>query len=303
MAYNRDLFDGLIVFCAVVESGGFSAAARALGHTPPHVSKEVAKLEDRLQTRLLNRTTRSVSLTEAGEGFYRDVRQIVDEAGDAEKKLASLSASPSGLLKISVPVALARSGLDTWLAEFLDKYRDIRIDLETSERMVDIVAEGFDVVVRAGYLGDSDLIARRLAESRRIVVAAPDYLAQAGTPGSPEELKDHAIIDFSGRRTVGQWPFIGPDGKRFLVSLTPRVICNSAETEQVFAIEGVGVTALPEFVCRQAIHAGQLMPILEEFEEPPIGLYAIYPSRSQLAAKIRVFVDFLAEKLGSVSFR
>lgn len=296
---DNEVFDGLIIFCAVADTLGFSSAALRLGHTPSHVSKEIARLEQRLGARLFNRTTRSVSLTEAGQRFHRDARQLVADAKLAERRLRDLSTAPTGDLKISVPVAFARSWLDDWLGEFLKTYPEIRLDMEASERLVDIVAEGFDVVVRAGYLDDSDLVAKKLATSRRIIVASPDYLDRNGVPKTPEDLIHHQIIDFSMRKSIGQWSFIDRAGKRRTVSLSPRVECNSAETEEALAADGIGITALPEFACARAISQGRLVPILEDYEEPPIGLYAIYPSRRQLAAKVRVFVDFLATKMRS----
>jgi DNA-binding transcriptional LysR family regulator len=182
---NKSLFDGMIVFCAVVENNGFSAAARKLATTPSYVSKEIARLEHRLNARLLNRTTRKVSMTDAGRHYYERARQIVEDAQSAENQAISASSKPSGLLKISVPVSFSLSYLNNWLPEFLRAYPDIRLDIEASDRMADIVSEGFDVVVRAGRLDDSELVAKRLTSSRMMVVAAPGYLQNAGTPRHP----------------------------------------------------------------------------------------------------------------------
>lgn len=299
MNNKKTLFDGLIVYCAVVENEGFTAAARALGHTPSHVSKEIARLEERLGARLLNRTTRTVSLTDVGGNYYQKARQIIEDASSAEKQILDTSHKPSGLLKLSVPVSVALSCLNAWLPEFLDAYPDIRMSIDASDRLVDIVAEGFDVVVRAGQLKDSDLVARKLVTSRLMTVASPRYLATAGTPETPDELQGHVLIDYSLREISDLWGFSGHQGQLVNVPVVPRITCNSAETEQALAIAGVGITRLPGFSCQDKILSGDLVAILEDYEMPPIGLYAIYPSRSQLATKVRAFVDFLTRKFNS----
>ncbi len=293
---NTSLFDGMILFCAVVENDGFTAAARKLGHTPSHVSKEIARLEQRLGVRLLNRTTRTVSLTDVGSRYFEKACHIIEDARQAEDQILSVASTPSGLLKISIPVSFGLSCLNAWLPEFLSLYPDIRLSIDASDRIVDIVAEGFDVVVRAGQLGDSDLVAKRLMMSRLLIVASPDYLEKAGIPKAPEDLANHALIDFSHRQLANTWRFSGHDGENISIPVSARVTCNSGETEEVLAIDGIGITRLPSFVCQKAIDSSALVSILEPFENPPIGIYAIYPSRLQLAPKVRVFVDFLNEK-------
>lgn len=299
MDNNESLFDGMALFCAVVEHSGFTAAARKLGHTPSHISKQVARLEERLGTRLLNRTTRSVSLTDAGARYFESARRIIEDARAARDQIHEASSRPSGLLKISVPVSLSLSCLNDWLPEFLNAYPDIRLNVEASDRMVDMVAEGIDVVVRAGHLKDSDLVARKLATSRLMMVASPKYLSAHGTPEHPEDLTQHALVDFSRREITSTWNFVDANNQRISVPVSPRVICNSAETEEAMAIAGIGITSLPGFACQNALGSGALMPILEAYELPPIGIYAIYPSRSNLPKKVRVFVDFLTEKFAT----
>lgn len=253
-------------------------------------------MEERLGVRLLNRTTRRVSLTDAGERYFERARQIVEDAHRARDQIMAAARSPSGLLKISVPVSISLSHLNDWLPEFLNRYPDIRLAVETSDRMVDIVGEGFDVVVRAGSLDDSDLVARRLSTSRQLIVASPDYLKRAGTPKTPKDLSDHVLIDFAHRDLASRWRFTGSDGRSISVPVSPRVVCNSGETEEALAIAGVGITRLPSFICKEAINLGSLVPILEPFDNPSIGIFAIYPSRLQLASKVRAFVDFLIDK-------
>lgn len=297
MSINNDVFDGMIVFREVVEADGFTAAARNLGHSPSHVSKAIARLEDRLGARLLNRTTRTISLTEIGQVYYEQARQIIDDAREAQHRISSAGERAFGLLRVSIPVSFGLTYLNGWLPEFLDMYPDIKLKIEASDRIIDIVAEGYDVVVRAGQLDDAEFIAKRLMTSRRMTVAAPDYLERQGLPKNPAELSEHVLIDFSYRHLSGFWDYAGEGGNAIRVPVSPRIVCNSAETELALAVAGVGITRLPGMACRAALAGGDLVAILETFEEPPIGIFAVYPSRSHLAAKVRVFVDFLDDKL------
>jgi DNA-binding transcriptional LysR family regulator len=296
MDKSETVFDGMILFCSVVENHGFSTAARELGHTPSHVSKQIVRLEERLGTRLLNRTTRSVSLTDMGQRYFEQARQIIEDARVAQNQIHDASSRPSGTLKVSVPVSLGLSCLNAWFPKFLNSFPDIHLNIESSDRMVDVVAEGFDVVVRAGYLKDSELIAKRLFTSRLMTVASPAYLRKNGMPEKPQDLDGHALISFSRQKTTNAWSFIDTNGKQITVQITPHVVCNSAETEEALALAHVGITRLPSFACQNAIADKSLIPILEAYEKPPIGIYAVYPSRSNLALKVRLFLDFLTRK-------
>lgn len=290
---QKNLFSGMQIFCAVVENGGFGAAARLRGHSVSHVSKSVARLEARLGTRLLNRTTRTVSLTETGRTYYDHARQIIRDAESVERRIQSVGERPVGLLRVSVPVMFAQAHLKRWLPEFLSECPDVSVDLDASDRMVDIIGEGYDVIVRAGALNDTGLIAKKLLSTRQMTVAAPAYLKAHGEPAHPSELRDHALIDFSYRTVSNNWEFTGPGGNPLFVSVTPRIRCNSAEMEAALAVGGVGITGLPHMACQQDVAAGALVPILEAFEQPPIDLQVVYPSRAYLAPKVRAFVDFL----------
>ncbi|MEX3008540.1 LysR family transcriptional regulator [Hoeflea sp. TYP-13] len=296
MDNNRDLFDGMAIFCAVVDANGFAAAAERLGHSASHVSKEVARLEARLGARLLNRTTRTLSLTDVGQTYYEQAHRIVEDAREIRNSILSIGDKPMGLLRVSVPVSFARNYLDGWLPEFMRTYGDVRLHVEASDRMVDVVAEGFDVVVRAGRLDDTGLIARKLMMSRLLTVASPQYLTRNGTPDTPGALVDHTLIDFSYRKTATVWEYGRPGAKKVSVSVSPRLVCNSADTELAVALAGVGITRLPSMACERELASGALVPLLTRFEEEPIGVYAIYPSRTHLAAKVRAFVDYLSDK-------
>ncbi|WP_136658948.1 LysR family transcriptional regulator [Nitratireductor sp. XY-223] len=298
MKNNKDLFDGMIIFCAVVDANGFAAAAERLGHSASHISKEIARLEERLGARLLNRTTRTLSLTEVGRVYYEQASMIVEDAREIRNRIVAAGDTPTGLLRVSVPVSFARNYLDAWLPDFMETFKNVRLHVEASDRMVDVVAEGFDVVVRAGRLDDTGLIARRLMTSRLLTVASPDYLSRQGTPQTPAELTGHTLIDFSYRRIATTWEYMGAGDKKVSVSVAPRLVCNSAETEMAAALAGVGITRLPSMACETEIASGALVPILTRYEEDPIGVFALYPSREHLAAKVRAFVDFLAARCG-----
>jgi len=301
MTFNSALLDGIVIFVEVVEAGGFTAAARKLNHSASHISKEIGRLEERLDTRLLNRTTRSISLTEVGRAYYDKCRQIVADADDAENSLASAHDTPSGLLRVSAPVSLTHFYLNTLLPQFLNDQPKVVLDIEVNDRIIDIVADGFDVVIRTGSLADSDLIAVKIMESTSVTVVAPDYLARNGAPEHPGDLIDHTCIAYAYKQLTTRWEYPDADGSTIGVNIAPRAICNSAETELALAKAGVGITQLPSFACAAELEGGALVQILAEYQKPPTGIYAVYPARAHLSAKVRVFVDFLVERLGGLS--
>ncbi len=298
MDYNRDLFDGMILFCAVVEQEGMSAGAKLLGHTPSHVSKEIARLEARLGTRLLNRTTRRISLTESGRIYYENARRIVDDTRAVQNRLHSVGDRPFGELRMSVPVVFAHGWLNDWLPEFLQRYPEVDLNIDVSERRADMIGEGIDLLVRIGDLPPSDLIAREIFCTQGLTVASPTYLKRNGTPRHPNELKEHQLIDFSFHGFTQNWTYPGPDGELITVPIAPRIRCNDAHTEKVLALAGRGITRLPELSCRAELDAGTLVAILPNFRAPSIGVNVIYASRDNLPAKARAMIDFLVEKSG-----
>jgi DNA-binding transcriptional LysR family regulator len=291
---NSELLDGMTVFTTVVEAGGFSAAARRLRRSVSWVSKEVTRLEKRLKVRLLNRTTRTVVPTDTGQVYYERCRLIVTAAREAEQDLAASHQKPQGNLRVSMPIGFVRSYLDKALPVFMETYPDIILSAETSDRFVDLVAEGFDVVIRAGVLKESSLIAKKLTSSRMITLASPDYLKRHGCPRKPEELKTHACISWANQR-IARWNFLDSGGTPFVVEIEPRAICNSSELELPIAINGIGIVQLPHVICCQEVERGELVPILTDYEMPEVGVYAVYPHRAHLSAKVRVFVDFLVD--------
>lgn len=298
MDHNKDLFDGMVLFCAVVAQESMNSAAKLLGHTPSHVSKEVARLEARLGTRLLNRTTRRISLTESGRIYYENARRMVDNAHAMQDRLHAIGDKPFGQLRMSVPVVFAHGWLNDWLPEFLVRYPEVDLHIDISERRADMVGEGLDLLIRIGNLPPSDLIARELFRTQGLTVASPAYLKRNGTPGHPNDLKDHDLIDFSFHGASQNWRYPAPDGEMITVPITPRVRCNDAHTEKALALAGHGITRLPKLACLAELEAGTLVPILADFGAPPVGVHVIYASRDNVPTKTRAMIDFLVEKSG-----
>jgi len=296
MDNNRNLFDGMYLFFTVVEQGGLSAAALQLGHTPSHVSKELARLESRLGARLLNRTTRKISLTEPGRTYFENARRIIEETRSVESRLDAIGNRPFGELRMSVPVIFAHGCLNSWIPEFLERYPDVSLDIDISERRADMVAEGIDLLVRIGDLPPSELIARELFKTPRVTVASPDYLERKGTPKHPRDLIDHDLIDFSAHGAVRSWNFPGPKGTSISIPTAPRVRCNDAQTEKDLAVAGRGITRLPGLACSKELASGALVPVMPKYSSRPAGVHVIYASRDNLPAKTRAMIDFLVEK-------
>lgn len=295
MGTNRDILEGLIVFVRVVEKGSFTLAANLLGHSTSYISKEVSRLENRLGVRLLNRSTRKISLTDVGKTYYEYCRQIVVDAEEAERSISSQHGVPRGVLKISAPVSIGHIHLAPVLPQFLETYPEVQMDVEFNDRKVDIVAEGFDVVIRVGNLKDTNLINRKIMQSRGVTVVSPEYLQRNRVPAHPLDLTQHDCISYAYKQT-SRWEYTSPNGEPIGVTITPRVISNNAELELSMALAGMGITAMPAFCCEKEINEGTLVPILEKFECIDLGVYAVYPHRRHLSAKVRVFVDFLVDK-------
>ncbi len=292
-------FDGIPIFVGVVDAGGFTAAARQLGHSTSHVSKEIARLEERLGVRLLNRTTRSLSLTDPGRVYYQQCRQIMDDAAEAMRSVTDAQPAPRGLLKISAPVSFGLGYLADVLPVFLSDNPDVSLDLEINDRMVDVVSDGFDVVLRIGHLKDTSLIARQITTTQGVTVASPGYWRRHGKPGHPSDLAAHTCISYSLAPAPTRWAYQDHAGRPIHVDVTTRVLCNSAEMERALALAGTGVTRLPEFACRAALAGGLLEPALVEYQRPPMGIFAVYPHRRHLSKKVRAFIDFLVDRFGA----
>lgn len=291
----------IVIFARVVEAGSFSEAARRLNISRSAVSKAVAKLEKDLSTRLLNRSTRHLSLTEAGAAFTEYSVRILEEAEQAERVVNSLQAEPQGLLKVSASVAFGTLHVAPALADFLEHYPKIRIDLTITDHHVDLVEEGYDVLIRVTNEPDLNLVARKLAPARRILCATPKYFQQHGIPKTPEDLVSHNCLDYTLSGEQGYWRFIGPVGEISVpVSGTLRINDDDALSQAVLG--GLGIALLPTFTVGKDLQGGKLRAVLSEYISVERYIYACYFPSRYLPAKIRAFIDFFAQRIGDVPY-
>lgn len=293
--------DAMAVFARVVETESFSAAARELGIAKSSVSKQISRLEDELAVRLLNRTTRRLSLTEAGAAFYQGCQRVVAEAAAAESAVTHLAAAPRGRLSVSAPMSFGVRHISPVLPILLGRCPELTVDLALNDRLVDLIEEGFDVGVRIAHLKESSLVARRLAPSRSVLCASPEYLAAHGRPRSADDLMDHQCLLYSYQASGEIWRFGGPNGSngRRTLRVRGRLRANNGESLLAAALTGLGVARLPSFICGDALRAGHLIRLLPEWDDPqePV-INAIYPAGRNLSPKVRVFIDFLVEQFG-----
>ncbi|RED54221.1 LysR family transcriptional regulator [Aestuariispira insulae] len=297
-----DILNGMAVFAAVVEAGSFTAAAQNLGQSKSSISKQITKLEDRLGARLLNRTTRKLKLTDVGQDYYERCRRIVEEAEEAELAVTTMQDSPRGLLKISTSHSFGSRHIAPLLPEFMKKYGDISLEIHLSGQMVDLVEQGFDLAIRVGNLRDSSLIARKLADVHFAVAASPEYWDRHGRPEHPRELSQHNCFTYAYAPSPRSWQFQDKNGRDLWVPVQGNLHGNSGDFALKAALDGLGVAALPTFFAPDAYEDGRLETVLDDFNRPPSGVYAVYPHSRHLSTKVRVFVDFLVERLKHASF-
>lgn len=298
---SMDLLAGMAVFARVVDAGGISAAARDLRLSKSAVSKQLAALEDRLGARLLHRTTRRMSLTEAGAGFLEHCRRVVAEAEAAESAVGALQAEPRGTLRVNAPMTFGTMHLAAVIPDFLARYPQVNVDLVLNDRLVDLLDEGFDVAVRIGRLADSSLVARKLAPARRVLVASPGYLDRRGRPEALADLVHHDVLSYSYVAAADEWRFQGPQGDE-TVRLEPRLKANNGEILLAACLGGAGIAAVPTFISGPSLRAGTLVRLLPQYESGGLGIHAVWPTARHLSAKVRAFVDFLAERFGPVPY-
>ncbi len=288
-----DRMTSMSTFVKVVESGGFSAAARALDMSPSMVTTHVQALEERLDVRLLNRSTRKVSLTEVGQAYYERCLQILAEVDDADQVAQALQSNPRGTLRLNTSVAIPPF-LAPVIAEFVALYPDVTISMTMTDRMIDLVEEGFDLAVRNMTVPDSSLISRRVATYRFVVVGAPGYLAARGTPKRPADLAQHNCLIYSHSAWGNEWRFAGPDGEQS-VPVSGNLLANSDNALRLAAVHGQGLALAPSYLVIDEIKSGRLVPVLTEFLQTEHAINAIYPHRRHLSAKVRSFIDLLAK--------
>ncbi len=292
-----DSLSGLLAFVRAAEMRSYVAAGERLGVSASAVGKSVARLEDRLGLRLLNRSTRRISLTEEGALFFERCQRIVGEIAEAEAELARLTDAPRGRLRVSLPAAGYRM-LMPILPEFARRYPDIELDLDFNDRLVDVIAEGVDAVIRSGDFGNSLLKARKLGSFRFVLVGAPSYFAHRGVPGHPEDLRKHACLRYRFPTTglLQDWKLVSQEAAPPL-QLPATLTFNSVEGLISAAEAGMGIACLPDFAVREALVAGTLTPVLAAHLDDGGSFSILWPSSRHLLPKLRVFVDFLAQRL------
>ena len=288
----------IAVFVRVVQDGGFTAAAGSLELSKGAVSKMVNRLEARLGARLLNRTTRRLTLTEAGDAFYRRALPALAELEDAEREVAEHTGSPRGHLRVSAPSFYGAEILSRHLAEFRQRFPDISLELRLENRLVDLVEERFDVAIRMSAPRDSSLVMRHLDDIPMRVCAAPDYLARHGTPDTPGDLRDHQCLLYLLVPRPHEWSFLDDNGRHYAVHVEGRLSTDDDHALRRAAIDGLGILRMPELFLREAINDGELIPLWPDAPAPGVTLALVYPSRRELPRKTRAFVDFIAEVAG-----
>jgi DNA-binding transcriptional LysR family regulator len=292
-----DRLDAMRAFTKVVASGSYAEAARRLGLTRSAVSKAVLEIENALGARLLDRTTRRVTPTEAGLAYYESCAAIIAQIEETEIQISRLHDEPRGLLKVNAPMSFGVLYLGPVVADFMALYPDLRVEMTLNDRFIDPLEEGVDVTVRIGTLGDSTLIARRLAPARRVLVAAPDYLAKHGMPRAPADLAAHRCLTYGQSVAAQRWQ-LTRGGAPLTVQVHATLCSNNGEVLRAAALGGLGIASLPTFLVGPDISAGGLVTVLPAFPPPELGIFALYAPNRYLAAKTRVFIDFLAGRFG-----
>lgn len=287
------------VFVLAAELKSFSAAGRRLKLSPSAVSKLVSRVEQRLGTRLLVRSTRTLELTPEGDIYLRRARRILKEIDETEELVAGGREEARGLLRVNSSVGFGERCILPLLGEFAERHPKVRLDLTLTDGVIDLIGERTDIAIRVGPMRDSSLMARRLFSSRRVIVASPDYLKKHGTPKTPEDLDRHNCIGFNFRRSLDEWPFRDPGTDSvYIKAITANIQVSSGSIKRQLCLLGVGIGRIGEFHVRPDIEAGQLVPILEDYNGGDTELvHAVYAGHEHLAARIRAFIDFLVERI------
>ena len=289
-----DTFTAMKVYCSVVENDSLAGAARSLNVSPSVVSKQLSALEDRLGVRLINRTTRRISVTQEGTAYYESCKRIITDVAEAENAASSAHAAPRGLLKITAPVTFAHRHLTPHLPKFLDMFPEVEVQVQVNDRVVDLVDEGIDLAIRISQLKDSSLIARRLAPNRRYIAATPEYLKKNGTPNAVDDLKEHRLITWPPGNPLNDWHFL-INGIERIMKVNGAIAVNEGDGILTTLLAGGGLGMTQEFLAGPYVREKKLVPLLEEFVREDNPIYAVYPSNRHLSPKVRAFVDFLVK--------
>jgi DNA-binding transcriptional LysR family regulator len=289
-----DRIDAMQAFVAVADLQGFAPAARKLGLSPSGVTRLIAALEERLGARLLQRTTRSVTLTDVGTRYLERIRRILADVEEAERSAEGERIRPSGRLVVSAPIGFGRLHVSPVMSKYLARYPEVSAELRLSDRMVNLVEDGIDLAVRIGHLPDSTLVARHVGEMRRIVVASNAYLKRRGEPKTPQAITSHDTIQFGAATAGPDWRFV-ENGREIRVACTPRFTTNSADAAIQYAEQGGGLTRVMAYQAAEALKRGRLKIVLAKFEQPALPIHIVYPTSRLLSAKVRAFIDLVTE--------
>lgn len=282
---------------AVMETGSFAKAAERLGMSSGQASKLVSRLEQDLGVRLLNRTTRALSPTEVGQAYFERIKQVLDDLDALDEAIKTRSGAAKGRLRLTAPMSFGSVQLAPALIDFAQAYPGIELDVSFSDRVVNLIDEGFDAGVRIGNPADSSLIARKLCDARVVVAASPSYLKTHGAPATPSYLAKHTCILDTNFRDPFAWRFRDPASQELLtVTITGRLRFSSADACLIAAERGLGIAHAPSFMAGPRFRERRLVPLLQDYEDRSMGIYAIYPPGKHLALKVRVLIDFLAER-------
>lgn len=288
------LFDGFVLFIQVVKANGFTAASLINGHSTSFISKEINKLESRLGVRLLNRTTRKISLTPEGNVFYHQCEQMLIDAEHSLSLMYRAKVKPKGILKISCPIGYGMTHLQPIFIEYSNLYPDVNLVLDFNDRKVDIIEEGYDLVIRASqYLDDSTLICKKITSYNTYIIASQEYLKSNGTPKIPEDLLIHKCISYSNLKNPTKWSFESQKGKKIQINVPATILCNNAEIELSMVLNHKGVCRLPEFYIEKELKENTVTVLLKDFILDKVDIYALYPSRKHLSPKIIKFIEIL----------
>lgn len=292
-----DRLNSMAIFVEVVKAESFTAAAEKLELSRAQVSKSVMQLEAHLDTRLLNRTTRRISLTEIGQTYYQRCITILQDVEETEAIASEQTIKPQGKLSLSAPTSFGTLHLNEAIPQYIKQYPQVQISLNLADRFIDVVSEGFDLVIRIAELQDSSLIARKIAPCKRVFCASPEYLNHNGVPNVPQDLAIHPCLIYSNELKPDTWILHGPDGTE-AIKVNGPVCADNGDILKGAAIAGLGIALLPTFIVGPELREGRLQQVLHEYCPPEISIYAVYPSRRNLSAKVRTFVNFLADFFG-----
>lgn len=287
----------IAVFVQVVESSSFTAAAERLGLSRSVVSKYISRLEDRLGARLLNRTTRRLSLTEAGQSFFTRSQRGLQEIEAAEAEVSHLQQIPRGKLRINTPMSFGILHIAPGLPGFVAQHPEVAVDINLDDRQVDLIEEGFDLAIRIAELPDSSLIARRIGPCRHVVCASPEYINKNGSPRTPDDLRQHNSLTYRYQGSPNEWRFLTPEGRYTSVPVTGTMQMNNSLAIREAVLNGAGITLTPSFIVGEDIKTGRLEKLLPEYRAQEISIYAVYPERRHLLPKVQAFIDFMKERI------